>query len=296
MIITLLAIFQYAVQATVDLMDKFLISTRKIEPLAYTFYTVVMGLLIVLIWPLTYFSLPIKFILLNLLSGAFFSLVMYVFFKALSQGEASRVVPFVFGLVPVFDILISITTGRGILTAAEVAAMCLLIPGALLVSHQKHSSWGKHLALKTASAFLFSSYYALWKFGAQLGPTLNNLIWNRLGAAAVLLVLLCWPIFRKKIFSVQQKVPNKKSTAAMFLFKQVLGGANFIFLSFLFVLGKISIINALQGFRYIFLLLFSKLITKKRRHLIEEDDSKFVFTQKTAGIILIFLGTIFLFI
>jgi uncharacterized membrane protein len=293
--VILLAIFQYLIQAVVDLMDKFLITARRLEPVKYTFYTVVTGVLLVVLWPWNFSVLPAKFVFLNLFSGAFFALVMYVFFKALAQGEVSRVVPFVFGLVPVFDILISLTTGRNALRINEIAAICLLVPGALLVSHQKKDFWLKHVGLKTLSAFLFSAYYALWQYGAQVGPVLNNLIWNRLGAALALVLLLVFSGFRKKVF-VLDEVKNKAGTSVLFLFKQILGGANFIFLSFLFVLGKISIINSLQGFRYVFLLFFSMMLTHKRSHMIKEEIGRNIITQKTFGIALIFLGTIFLFV
>lgn len=292
--IILLAIFQYFVQALVDLMDKFLITARKLEPVKYTFYTVVTGLVLLLVWPWTYSPLPAKFIWAALLSGSLFSLAIYVFFKALAKGEVSRVVPFVFGLVPVFDILISLVTGRDSLKLNEVAAMCLLIPGALLVSHQRDSRWLKHAALKTLSAFLFSFYYAVWQFAAQM-PVLNSLMWNRIGAALVLLLLLLLPGFRKKVATMDE-VKNKAGTSALFVFKQVLGGLNFLFLSFLLVLGKISIINGLQGFRYVFLLSFGMLLSKKRKHLISEDTRNQIVSQKSFGVLLIFIGTALLFI
>jgi len=293
--IILLTIFQYLIQAVVDLMDKFLITARRLEPVKYTFYTVVTGALLLVLWPWNFFVLPARFVYLDLFSGAFFVLAMYVFFKALAQGEVSRVVPFVFGLVPVFDILISLATGRNALRINEVAAICLLVPGALLVSHQKGDFWLKHVGLKTLSAFLFSAYYALWQYGAQKGSVLNNLMWNRLGAALVLLALLVFSGFRKKVFAVDE-VKNKAGTSVLFLFKQVLGGANFVFLSFLYVLGKISVINSLQGFRYVFLLFFSMALTHKRGHIIKEETGFHIFTQKVFGIALIFLGTIFLFV
>jgi uncharacterized membrane protein len=279
----------------VDLMDKFLITARKLEPVKYTFYTVVTGALLVVLWPWNFSVLPARFIFLDLFSGAFFSLAMYVFYKALAQGEVSRVVPFVFGLVPAFDILISLVTGRDTLRLNEVAAVCLLIPGAFLVSHQKGDFWLKHVGLKTLSAFLFSCYYALWQYGAQVGPVLNNLIWNRLGAALVLILLLAFSGYRKKVFTVDE-IKNKAWTSVLFLFKQVLGGANFIFLSFLYVLGTISVINSLQGFRYVFLLFFSMMLSRKRSHMIKEETGKNIFTQKAFGIALIFIGTIFLFL
>lgn len=293
--ITLLTIFQYLIQATVDLMDKFLITARKIEAVSYTFYTVVMGLLLLVIWPWCYAHLSVEFIFWNLFSGVFFSLAMYVFYVALSQGEVSRVIPYVFGLVPVFDIIISLFTGRNELSINQACAMFLLIPGALLVSYREGSFWGKHVALKTLSAFLFSCYYALWQYGSQVGPVLNDLMWNRIGAAAILVILLLLPGFRKKVFATKN-IKNKTGTSALFLFKQVLGGANFVFLSFLLALGNIAIINGLQGFRYVFLLVFSLFLSKKRSHLINEQSSLGAILQKSFGIALVFLGTLMLFI
>lgn len=293
--IILLTIFQYLIQATVDLMDKFLISVRKVEPVSYTFYTVVTGLCLLAIWPWVFQALAVKFIIWDLLSGALFSLAMYVFFLCLSQGEVSRVIPFIFGLVPVFDIFIAQITGRNALNLYEVAAVCLLIPGALLISHQKHDRWSKHVALKTLSAFLFSGYYAVWQFAAQSGPALNNLMWDRIGAAAVLLIPLVFLKFRKKVFGLKT-VKHRRSTSVMFLFKQVLGGANFVFLSMLLVVGKISVISSLQGFRYIFVLFLAALISRHRKHFLKEQIDKGVLWQKAGGIALVCLGTVFLFL
>jgi uncharacterized membrane protein len=276
-------------------MDKFLITARKIEPVNYTFYTVVTGLALLVIWPWVFAPLAIEYIVLNLVSGAFFSLAMYVFYLALSQGEVSRVIPYIFGLVPVFDITISLITGHNSLKLNEFSAAFLLVPGALLVSHHKRDNWAKHLALKTLSAFLFSFYFAFWQFASRSGPVLNNLMWNRVGAALVLILLLVFAGYRNKVFSVR-KIENRKQTSLLFVFKQILGGANFVFLSYLFSVGKIPLINALQGFRYLFLLVLSYFISKHKNHIMNEDLTRVIFTQKTFGIVLIFMGTILLFI
>jgi uncharacterized membrane protein len=111
-----LIIFYYLVAASVDVLDKVLLTARKIRPLSYTFYTVVTGLLLLVIWPWNFEGLGALAISLDVLSGAFFSLVIYVFFKALSQGEVSRVVPFIFALVPVMDMLLAAITGRNALS------------------------------------------------------------------------------------------------------------------------------------------------------------------------------------
>ncbi len=290
-----LTILNYLIQAVVDLLDKFLISTRKIEPVSYTFFTVVTGLVLLALWPWNFDVLPAKYVLLNLFSGALFSLSLYVFFVALSQGEASRVIPFVFALVPAADMLLALVFKRRLPSIGELAAFSLLIPGALLLSFKDTKSWHKHVLLKILSAFLFSLYYYFWKYGAQAGPTMNNLMWNRLGAAAVLVLPLAWPAYRYKIFGAR-KLQNKKSTSLLFLFKQLLGGVNFIFYSFLLVLGSIFTVNALQGFRYVFVFLLGFTLSKRRRHLLEEDMDRESIYRKVFGLALVFIGALVLFL
>jgi uncharacterized membrane protein len=285
----------YVSMAVVDVMDKFLISKRKIKPISYTFFTVVTGALLLLIWPWVYESLPLKFIGLDLFSGAFFGLTIYVFFKALSFGEASRVVAFIFGMVPVFDIFLSFATGRGTLTVQETAAIALLVPGAFLISYYPHQNYKKHLSLKLLAAFLFSAYNLLWQYGAQEGSSLNNLMWNRIGAALPLILLLLVPSAKSKIFDFGH-VAKKAHTSLLFAAKQALGGLNFIFLSYLLTATKIAIVDGLSGFRYAFLFILGLLLSGKRTNVLEEDIGKKVIWQKSAALALIFLGTLILFI
>jgi uncharacterized membrane protein len=293
MLITL-TIFHYFIAAVVDAMDKVLISKNRIKPLQYTFYTVVTGAVIALAWPWVYQAVPVRTVLLNLASGAYFALALYVFFKALEHGEVSRVVPFVFGLVPVFDLIIGWALGRNAFTLVEWSALWLLIPGAMLVSYRKRFL-GRHILVKLLAAFLFSSYYVLWQYSASVGPVLNSLMWNRIGSAGAVLLLLLVPVARNHIFA-HHHIENKKQTSFLFLAKQAIGGVNFIFLSWLMVVGKIALVNSLQGFRYVFLLGIALLLTHKFRHILEEEMDKHMINVKIAGLVLIALGTILLFL
>lgn len=291
--IVILTIFHYFIAAVVDGLDKVLISQRKILPLSYAFWSVVTGLAVIIGWPLVYESLPKGQIAIDLAAGALFSLTLYVFFKVISQGEISRVVPFVFGLVPVFDVLIGLVLGKNLLTLNEAAAVFLLVPGALLISYKK-GFWGKHVLLKLTSAFLWSVYFAVWQFAAGNGGTMNHFMWSRVGAAGVFILLLLLPFFRKAALK-HQHIESKKSTAGLFLFKQALGGANLIFFSWLLVSGKISLINSMQGFRYVFLFFGAMLLAHFHNHLLQEQIDRHIVRQKIAGLFLIFMGTIILF-
>ncbi len=291
-----LTIFHYFIAAFVDGLDKFLISKRKIKAVNYTFFTVVSGLAVILLWPWVYESLNTGKILLSLFSGAFFSLTIYLFFKVMEDGEVSRVIPFIFGLVPVFDLIISQFTGKNNLEIKELAAVALLVPGAFLVAYRKHKFLGKHILMKVLCAFFFSIYFALWQFSAEGGGSfLNNFMWNRLGAAGVLILLLVLPQFRHAVFHVKT-IEKKKNTTFLFLIKQALGGANLIFLSWLLLHAKISVVNSLQGSRYMFLFVGSLFLSRRAKHILEEEHEPHVLKLKIIGLAFVLAGTAILFI
>jgi uncharacterized membrane protein len=293
--ITFLIILQYLVASVVDVFDKFLISKRKIEPFAYTFFTLALGLSYLVIWPWVYEPLPFREILVNLSSGLIFAFTLYMFFKTLSEGEVSRVIPFVFGLVPAFDMLFVWLTGRNALSMAEFSALCLLVPGALLISYRKENFSARHVGAKVLVAFLFSLDYVVWQYGNTTGNMLNHLMWDRLAAAGIVILLLAFPYFRHRAFK-HSHVTNQKQTTWLFLLKQGIGGLNFIFFSWLLVVGKIPLVNSLQGFRYLFLLIFSLVLSHKYRHILDEDVNRHTIKLKFGALALIFLGTLILFL
>lgn len=290
-----LIIFHYLAAAVTDVMDKVFVSRKKIDAVNYTFFTVVTGAAVLLMWPWVFFPLEARYIFLNLLSGVFFSLTIYLFFRALTQGEVSRVIPFIFGLVPLFDIIIGAATGRNALNINEISSMFLLVPGALIISYRPHASWGKHVSLKLLVAVCFSIYFALWQYSAQTGPVLNNFMWNRVGAAGVLVLLLIIPAFRKKVFAVK-KVEKPKKLGWLFLLKQVIGGGNFILFSYLIVAYKISVVSALQGIRYVFLFLAALVLSHYHSYILKEELGKTTIRIKLFALAIIFIGTLILFI
>jgi uncharacterized membrane protein len=287
-------ILLYASFAFVDILDKFLLTKRKLKPLSYAFFTLITGAVLLVIWPFVYQALPQKFIWLNLFSGAYFGLVIYVYFKTLSYGEVSRVVPVVFGLVPVFDLIFSFFFNHKPLIPHELAALCLLVPGALLMAYYHEKKFFNHFGLKVLAAMLISSYNWFWQYGAQVGSSINNLMWNRLGAAAIMLLVLAVPQARKNIFSVD-KVPNQQRTSFIFIIKQAVGGLNFIFLSYFLAIGKVPIIDGLSAFRYVFLSVFALFLSFRYKRVLSETIDRNTIKLKIVSVVLIFFGTLVLF-
>jgi len=290
-----LIIFQYLVLASLDVSDKFLITKRKLEPFKYTFFTVGTGVVLLFIWPWVYAHLSLRFVLFDVAAGGWFSLAALVFYWALSEGEVSRVVPFVYGFVTVFDIIFQQVFKISDIHLQQFAAFCLLVPGALLLTYKKGKFLGKHAALKLLAAAMISAYNLLWHFSSRFGPVLNGLMWNRVGASLMVLAFLLLPLARKRIFATEH-VEKKINTSFVFLAKQLVGGLNFVFISFLYATASVPVVDSLQGFRYIFLLSGSLFLSRKHKHIIEEDVDKHTIRQKLIAIGLIFAGTIILFI
>src|SRR3989338_3800655 len=88
------AIFGYALTAGSIVIDKILLRHSLTNPLAYTFYISILGLLAILIIPfgVKFDSTPVIF---SLLSGIFSTIALYTLFQALKGGEASVVGPVV---------------------------------------------------------------------------------------------------------------------------------------------------------------------------------------------------------
>ena len=222
----LLSILHYFMVAAVDIFDKFLISGKKILPYTYTFLTMVSGLVLLVMWPWVYAPASTSTILWNLFSGVLFALAYYLFFKALSQGEVSRVVPFVFGIMPIFDILLAMLFGVNQLLLNETAALFLLIPGAMFIAYKKDFV-GKHVGLKIAAAAVLSINAIAWQYAARDGHILNDLMWNRIGAATGIAICLLLPQVRKH-FRAGFKVKSPKQTSWLFVIKQLVGGLAFV--------------------------------------------------------------------
>ncbi len=115
------------------------------------------------------------------------------------------------------------------------------------------------------------------------------LLGGGLGAASFLIL----PKIRKLIFS--QKFTQKMS--GLFILGQIFGGVGVISLFYAIFLAKpvqVPLINALEGIRYAFLLLFVFVLAKKFPQLLKEEISKKVILQKIIAILLIGTGLMFL--
>lgn len=316
----LVAIVSYFLNAGIYVADKFLLSRKIHSSVVYAFYVGIwsIGNFILLFFDPVIPHLNILF--LDLLAGFIFLFTLVFWYKALHQSEATRVVPIVGALTPVFSFILSFIFLKAELDIQSLTAFIVLVAGGLLISI-KHTRihltkeliervkniWGHavgNVAAETRpmrrllfnsliSAFCFAVYYVFIKYiYSHTGQSfVTAFAWSRLGSFLGVLAILLVPSWRKLIKESKTHEDRTPKQLAFFFAIRLAAAIAFIMLNWAVSLSSnVSLINALQGTQYVFLLLLVLVLVKKYPGILDEELGRGVMLQKIIGIILVMLG------
>jgi len=314
------ATFSYFLNAGVYVADKFLLSKKIHSSIVYAFYV---GIWSVGNFVLLFFGpyVPNSYqLILDLLAGFLFLFTLVFWYKALHQSEATRVVPIVGALTPIFSFIFSFMFLGAKLSIQELAAFVILIIGGLLISIKRtrlhmlvevkervKNIWGNSLGRISAeirptrrlifnslvAAASFAAYYVFIKYiYSNTGqPFIGAFVWSRLGSFLGVLSILLVPAWRRLIVDSKTHEHRQPKQLAFFFGVRLAAAAAFIMLNWAVSLSNnVSLINALQGVQYVFLLLLVLLLVKKYPGIMDEELGRGVMMQKVLGIILVMLG------
>jgi drug/metabolite transporter (DMT)-like permease len=308
----MIAITAYFINAGVYVADKFLLSKKFHSSVAYAFYV---GIWSVLNFVLLVFSpyVPSPYwLLIDLSAGALFLMTMIFWYKALHQSEATRVVPIVGGLTPIFTLTLAAIFLNESLNQQHLLAFPVLIAGGTLISikhtrvhiydevthrlrevlgqiHARYNSTQRLVINSMVAAFFFSAYNVLIKYIYLHEPFLGSFVWSRLGTFLGTLAILLVPSWRQAISDHQRGV-QKQSNLLFFLSVRFLAAMAFIMINWAISLGNVSMVNVTQGVQYIFLLIIVVLLSNYLPDIYEEELNRDVILQKLAGVLLVSLG------
>lgn len=312
----LVAILSYFINAGVYVADKFLLSKKIHSSITYAFFVGIWSVFNFLILPLDFWVPSFQELSLDLLAGFLFLITLVFWYKALHQSEATRVVPIVGALIPIFSFLLSYVFLGSTLSEREFLAFIILVIGGVLISvkrtrmyifkdilerfrnvfddllgqvHAQYRPTRRLIFNSILSAFFFASYYVLMKFIYSEQPFVGAFVWSRLGTFLGVLMILFVADWRKNIFHHRK---NQKTPVNMgfFLSVRLMAALAFILLNWAISLGNVAIINALQGVQFLFLILLVLIISKKFPKILEEEMGGGVMFQKVMGVILVSLG------
>lgn len=294
----IVAISAYLILAIVFLVDKYLLVGPIPNPKVYTFYIGTLGILVLILVPFVGFSVPgIGQIILSLLAGAFFIYGIFWLNSALRLFEASRVIPAIGGILPIFTFLLIYIFSRGeeVFKIWEFSAFILLILGSILITYEKAKKISlKSFKISVIAAFFLALSFVLAKYVYMVQPFWSGYIWIRIGGFLMAISFLFAQEVRNELSKVKINWATggwrPKKTAAIFLSNQAAGASANILQNWAIALAPlvcVAIINALQGVQYVFLLMFAASLSLKFPKILKEEISREIIFQKIIAILLI---------
>jgi len=298
-------IVAYFLQSIVSLFDKFLLKQLIPKPVVYAFYVSVLSIIGVLffIFDPRVPSAPV--LIAGLFSGAVHVYALIAYYSALREGEASRVVPLLGGMVSIFTFLLAWMFLGEKLNPNQIFAFVAIVAGGYLLASEhaiSHTAIPLHtLALRRIlffvliGALLFASANVLIKFVYTLHAFTGGFALRALGAFLGGMTLLVIAKTRTQIFE-SFRVPNRTKGGIIFLAGQATAAVSFIALNYAFSIGSVTLVSALAGVQYAFIFLFTVFLSILFPKIIKENISFPVLIQKSAGIFLIVAGIFLLFL
>lgn len=230
--------------------------------------------------------------------GSLFVIALWTFFEALRRGEATRVVPIIGSLIPVFTLIdTSLLVGERLPTNGYIGFGVLVLATFILSSgHGKEGLDRKTIGICVLSAFLFAASSALGKLAFNEAGFLGVFVWSRFFAAAtaILIVAIATGVrgeLAKLIF-----VPNSKTAVeegfklGMMIIGQVAGAFGFLLVQFAISQGSAAIVNALQSVQYAALVLVAWFGGEKLAQILHEHRTTRAFITKGSAIALVAFG------
>ncbi|MFC1700993.1 EamA family transporter [Patescibacteria group bacterium] len=290
----LVVIIAYLIFAVVYVIDKFLISSVELEPVAYAFYVGILSLFILVLIPFDFGLMPFWHIISSFSSGILFVFGLLFFYKAFQKHEMSKITPVFGAAVPIFTFILAYLFLRERLALDEFIAFILLVIGSVIIMKPDKDSI---LTIRDSirgignaifGAFLIAGSYVLSKYVYQYQSFINSFIWIRTGSVLGAFLLLVKSSNRQKIFK-EAKV-FKIRTVGLIAFNKLFSACGFIILNYAVYLGSVSLVNAFQGIQYFFLLIIAVIFSKKMPHILKEEINRRIITQKIIAILFISVG------
>ncbi len=311
----LLALTAHLGNAVVFVIDKSLLAGKSTiaEPWRYAFYSAVLAGAAIVILPWVYVPLTPFILMWSVLTGAAHIMALWLFFSALRGGEPSRIVPIAGSAVPVFTLVIAVTVLGEVLAAKQWGGVALLIIGGALLSisfGRAKKIPGSILLITLLAGLFFAAYFAGAKYlYDHSSPFLAVFVYGRFFESLLALLVLGPLVWLKRERRLPRdrltilRGPKKKRSwvagrsilpPAFFVSNKVLAAGAFLLQSYAISLGSVTVVNALQGTQYLFVLLLAAAVSQFLPNLFKEELHRVALTQKLAGIAAVAVGLVLL--
>lgn len=277
-----IALIAYFINASVFVIDKYLLSTKVPRPFAYAFWVAILSSFVFVLIPVI--DLPnFGFFVLSFVSGTALFLGNILLFKIVKLTDASVAATKVSAFSAVFTYIFSFLVFKEVFLFSNFFTIAFLILGILFLG-----KIGRGVVKYSVLAGLFFGLsLVLLKLSFNLAGFLNGLFWTRIGFIGGAFISLLSSQAREEVyFSFRQAPPKSKFT---FIFNQVLSGIGFLLAYYAILLGSVSLVNALLGIEFLFIF-FLTLFLRNKIPAVAENLRRGVLVYKLLGIAFVAAG------
>lgn len=292
----ILAIVAYLFNAVNGVVDKFMLTKTVSKPIVYAFYTGITSLAMVVLIPFGVKLLSPMGFLIAFVGGGAFAAALFFLYTAIQATSVSRVLPIEGGFIPMFTLILAYFILGERLTDFQYLAFVFLVFGAVLISFRREEVGGEFkpqaLASSLLAAVFFSVSFVLTKFIYNEVGFFSGLVWTRLGMGLLALSFLVSKQNRLSIFHTGKTVSN--NSKLLFYASKITGGIGGLMENYAIAIGSVTLVKAMQGTQYVFLLLLTSFLTIYFPKILKERITLGILFQKLIAIGFITIGLILL--
>lgn len=269
-----LAVFGQFLNAIVAILDKYIVSDDSAipRPFVYAFYSCLLAGVWLLIFALSLVpglgsigapslgavTIPsLELVAMAFLAAYAFFLALVSMFDALKHDTPSNVMPVVGAVAAVASVGLNYLFLDATLNDNFLLGITLLAIGTLLVSQ---ANFTKPLVLMTVHSGIFFALHLVTMKGLFETTSFDNaFFWSRIALVLFALSLLLVPAYLKKIRKGTEHT-TARGGAIVLATKLIAGIAAFLLLKAT-DWGEVSVVQALDGLKFVFILFLSYLVT-----------------------------------
>lgn len=305
----LLATLGQFLNAIVAIVDKYIVSDEKAlpRPFVYAFYSCLLtgfwaGIFFLgLIPPLAALGMPslmnvsfpdITIVSMSFMSAYTFFMALVSMYVALKDADASNVIPIIGATSALSTFGLNYLFLDAALTPGHILGIFLLSAGTLLVAKTLPTV---NVAMHVLhSGIFFALHYIVMK-GLFIETSFENgFFWSRVSFVLFGLSLLLVPVYLKKIRG--QSKSSSRRTGVLVIINKTLAGVAAYLLLIATDIGDVAVVQALDGLKFVFILLIAALFHHWLPDAaVEKDNRPRVVLQKFVYVTFILLGFMALF-
>jgi len=263
----LIAVIGYLFLAITNIFDKFILTKAVSRPIVFAFYSTIFVLPIFLLVPFSGYIVNYFDLFVALIAGFAFGLALWAMYIGFQKSEVSHSGPLVGATTPFFVLILSLVFLDEKLEWIQILGIFILIGGSLLISMEKsrgHNGWHRGMLWIMLAGLLYAISHVASKYIYDLYGFYIGLVWTRgfMGLFGLLLLFSPQNWKKEKPKSKNNKLKNKKSQFLLVMFTRIFAIVAVLLIQYGIAVGSVTIVNALAGIQFAFLIALVAILTK----------------------------------